>query len=1049
MALDRPLPRADLSTQLSVSAPHSNPIGLLWQHHSLGAVSDWQVQNGQVLSMAAIVSPGSDWQLVGNGDFNQDAQLDLVWRNPQTGQNHISLNGLQATDGRIELATLPGLSDRQWQVATVQDFNQDGNADIFWRHQETGENRLWLMTSRQIKVALELPAVTDLAWQFGGVGDFNQDGSLDLLWRNQVSGINHLWLMEGVQPWQGVNLLRLEDPDWHIAGVVDMNQDQQVDILWRHTSGLNGSWLMQGMDYQAAMSLAPVPDRDWQVATIVTPARSLSAPTTIGEGLTKPTADALPTPLTNNLLNQVTVPTTALLINATFNVNVQLNQAGLALNQPNESVKLSYFLSNDASISRNDLLLDAVIIDQPNLPLSLDRPLKLPDRQSPFWQLWEDNPGLSKTVYIGVSVELLGSSAARLQTNEQQVQSITFSLPPVMAYEFIYYYDGTNQTGDSYRGTVLAYDGMYQVGGEFDSISDRTQANTNGIYKITDRRAIQLAENRLASVGDVQVTAYYDAETQTSYVPLDVVGRNYLGSEAGYIRAQRSNTDRFGYDFYEADVWLTRPPDPMVGVAPRSTDLIVRSLLNPFLNYWDTRENGGIITYSFYRELGIPYYGNEQVSELNDAVKRNVRKSLSLLETQLNIRFVEVEETVDSVGVIRYLGSNGEGNPFYAYTYYPDTRLGGDVHLNANFAEDTRNGFSAEPGSYGYRSLLHETLHALGLKHPGNYDAGSGSGAPPFLYAEDDNTTNTIMSYNVVGFNPITVMDYDLIALQYLYGGRSYRNGNSNYQFTSLSSYLIGGENVGLLSQPAKQTLWDSGGKDTLDFSQLPTNASNVFDLRPGGILTARSAYNAQYYTNPDGLNSFTTSDYGIKLADEVLLEELVNSMGNDYVVANRANNQFLGYRLGRSVGNDEIEFADGADVVVLANYRLVDLKVTIDRNDLILNLAGDGTIRLNDYLSYRNPVRVKLGNDYYQYRVSQGWQRTTAPPVVRPEVNIPKGVAAQQEPVTQGLAVANDLQRTTASVDQQRCHCSICRTLPQQLLQHPSLEAIALRNSA
>jgi hypothetical protein len=1039
MALDRPLTSADLPNQ-SLAALNHHPIGLLWQHHSLGAVSHWQMQNGQVLSMAPIVPPSPDWQLVGNGDFNQDAQLDLLWRNPQTGKHQVGWNGFWSTNGTAELGTLPTLSDRQWQVATVQDFNQDGDADIFWRHQETGENRLWLMTGLQIKVEVELPAVTDLQWHFAGAGDFNQDGSLDLLWRNQPNGINHLWLMEGVKPWQGVNLRPLADSSWDIAGIVDMNQDREVDILWRHTSGLNASWLMQGVDYQSAIPLSPVADRNWQVAAIANPPQSPNSLQAIVNG--DPQTIVNTNQSNNQVIQQVTVPTTELQLNNTFNVNVRLNAAELV---SNPKIKLSYFLSDDASISRNDLLLDAIIVEQPSQQLSVDRSLKLPDRQAQFWQFWHDNPQRPKMAYIGVKAEVLENGMGGLRAGSQQLQAIAFALPAVMEYEFTYYYDGANPLGDFYRGSVLTYDGMYQIGSEFDPVADRTQANTNGIYQITNQRGYQLTGNRLESVGDVKVTSYYDAETQTFYEPIDVTGRNYLGSESGYIRAQQSNADRFGYDFYEADAWLTRPQDPRVGKASRSTDLTIRSLLNPFLNYWDTSENGGIITYSFYRELGNPYYGNEQVSELNDTIKRNVRQLLSVLESQLNVQFVEVEETADSVGVIRYLGSNGEGSPFYAYTYYPDVRLGGDIHLNYNFVEDTKNGFSGEPGSYGYRSLIHETLHALGLKHPGNYDAGSGSGSPPFLFGEDDNTTNTIMSYNVVGFNPITAMNYDLAALQYLYGARSYRSSNSNYQFSSLSAYRVGGEVSGLFLRPTKQVLWDSGGQDTLDFSELPTNASNVFDLRPGGILTALSAYNSQFYSDAN----FATSDYGIKVADATLLENLVNSIGNDYVIGNSANNQFLGYRLGRSVGNDEIEFADRADEVVLENYRLADLKVTIDRNDLILSLAGDGTIRLNDYFSYRNPVRVKLGDDYYQYRVNQGWQQTTAPVVVKPEIDIPEGIAAPQGMVPKQLAVANDRQQITASVEQKRCHCPICRTLPQQLLQSPSLEVMALRNSA
>jgi serralysin len=53
-----------------------------------------------------------------------------------------------------------------------------------------------------------------------------------------------------------------------------------------------------------------------------------------------------------------------------------------------------------------------------------------------------------------------------------------------------------------------------------------------------------------------------------------------------------------------------------------------------------------------------------------------------------------------------------------------------------------------EAGSYTWQVLLHETAHALGLKHPGNYNAGGGGTRGPYLSKATDTRGNTLMSYH-------------------------------------------------------------------------------------------------------------------------------------------------------------------------------------------------------------------------------------------------------------------------------------------------------------
>ena len=60
------------------------------------------------------------------------------------------------------------------------------------------------------------------------------------------------------------------------------------------------------------------------------------------------------------------------------------------------------------------------------------------------------------------------------------------------------------------------------------------------------------------------------------------------------------------------------------------------------------------------------------------------------------------------------------------YARYPNE--GSQVFIANNQAG---YGSAWDEGSYSWQTLLHETAHALGLKHPGNYNAGGGGTPGP------------------------------------------------------------------------------------------------------------------------------------------------------------------------------------------------------------------------------------------------------------------------------------------------------------------------------
>jgi hypothetical protein len=99
-----------------------------------------------------------------------------------------------------------------------------------------------------------------------------------------------------------------------------------------------------------------------------------------------------------------------------------------------------------------------------------------------------------------------------------------------------------------------------------------------------------------------------------------------------------------------------------------------------------------------------------------------------------------------------------------------------------NDADVFLNGLTIQQGQYGFTSAIHEIGHALGLIHPGDYNASDGD--PPD-YAKDrmfdeDTVQFSIMSYFDASNYPgggnwsakriLTPMVYDILAIQQLYG---------------------------------------------------------------------------------------------------------------------------------------------------------------------------------------------------------------------------------------------------------------------------------------
>ncbi len=202
----------------------------------------------------------------GRADFNQDGQTDIFWYNNQSGQTYVwTMNGLQRAS---DTAVFPVPDAPNWQVKAIQDFNKDGQSDALWFNATTGQATIWVMNGTRFGTSVSLPQVPVPNWNIVGTGDFNADGNVDIVWANPVTEDVSIWLMNGTQFGSSVNLPKIAGTGWTVAAVTDFNGDRTPDILWRNQiSGENLIWELNGTTLGtslAARSVLPtVSDLNW------------------------------------------------------------------------------------------------------------------------------------------------------------------------------------------------------------------------------------------------------------------------------------------------------------------------------------------------------------------------------------------------------------------------------------------------------------------------------------------------------------------------------------------------------------------------------------------------------------------------------------------------------------------------------------------------------------------------------------------------------------------------------------------------------------------
>lgn len=359
----------------------------------------------------------------------------------------------------------------------------------------------------------------------------------------------------------------------------------------------------------------------------------------------------------------------------------------------------------------------------------------------------------------------------------------------------------------------------------------------------------------------------------------------------------------------------------------------------------DSKWSGTVISYAFPTDASkITTSGGEGSGfrALNAGQQEAAELSLFTWDDLIRQDFFKVTTRSD----VEY-GMSSTGVE-YAHAYYPQV---GSVWFNTSY-DDLANPII---GDRGFEAYIHETGHALGLDHMGNYN-GEGDWNPSCY---QDSTVYTVMSYfgpseqsgegqvawaDWVGaddalYAPQTPMMNDILAIQAMYGSESTRVDNTVYGFNT--TIRGSGSEIYNFAQNRNPILciYDSAGIDTLDLSGWSTDS--LVSLVEGTFSDC---------------NSMTSN---ISIARNTVIENAITGSGRDTLTGNAADNQ-----LNAGDGNDQLTGGGGDDTQIggngtdtalfsenVSNYRIGYANQILTVSDLI---GSEGTDQLTQIESLK-----------------------------------------------------------------------------------------------
>lgn len=285
---------------------------------------------------------------------------------------------------------------------------------------------------------------------------------------------------------------------------------------------------------------------------------------------------------------------------------------------------------------------------------------------------------------------------------------------------------------------------------------------------------------------------------------------------------------------------------------PYSGDLRVDSLLGRSLDWNYLTPTRTTLYYTFTLSLPVKAQADGLTASFNASQQAAVRSILQHVSDVTGVRFLETAAPTSAdihFANTDINGSRTAGQCYSGGSYRYDaignlTEYRGQAYVYLDNREFNSENTLPAPGTSGYETLLHEIGHVMGLGHP--FDGAYR------LPASEDSTRNTVMSYTRDGKAYTEFSPYDLLALNWIYGGDGLAGnyGINSYHGPSLSAaplpipaYTGSMSNDVIHATASSQQIDGLGGHDTVVFAGnlaghrvLKTGAGHQVS-KPGGAV--------------------------------------------------------------------------------------------------------------------------------------------------------------------------------------------------------------------
>jgi serralysin len=333
-----------------------------------------------------------------------------------------------------------------------------------------------------------------------------------------------------------------------------------------------------------------------------------------------------------------------------------------------------------------------------------------------------------------------------------------------------------------------------------------------------------------------------------------------------------------------------------------SVDEAATQLLRDGAAYQDKDGSGKIeLTYTFLTSASSSTMNKHGITGFSQFSAQQKAQAVLAMQSWADVAKVTfTDKATGGDGHMTFGNYSGGQDGAAAFAYLPGTGAGYDgtswYLTNSSYTPNK----TPDLNNYGRQTLTHEIGHSLGLAHPGDYNAGEG--APTYndaTYAEDtrgyslmsywseSNTDQNFSKAGVEAYASGPLLD-DIAAIQKVYGANTTtRTSDTTYGFNSNAGrdFLSASSS----SDKVVFSVWDAGGKDTLDFSGFTQNQKI-------------------------NLNEASFSDVGglvgnVSIAKGATIENAIGGSGNDLLIGNGVSNELKG-----GAGNDILFGAGGAD---------------------------------------------------------------------------------------------------------------------------------------